>query len=85
MSSTATLPLDPVPASYEEALAELEQLVSMLESGNTPLEQLLASYQRGAALLEYCKDKLAVVENQTRILENGPQGLSARPWEEDNA
>ncbi|RYZ15903.1 MAG: exodeoxyribonuclease VII small subunit, partial [Myxococcaceae bacterium] len=36
------------PASYEAALAELEQLVSQLDAGQLPLEQLLTHYQRGA-------------------------------------
>ena len=40
------------PASYEAALEELEQLVSLIESGQLPLEQLLAGYQRGAELLQ---------------------------------
>ena len=50
------------PVSYEAALQELEQLVSRLESGELPLEQLLSGYQRGAELLKYCRDKLEAVE-----------------------
>ena len=39
------------PASFEAALAELEQLVATMEGGQLPLEQSLAAYKRGAALL----------------------------------
>ena len=46
------------PASYEAALEELEQLVARIESGQMPLDQLLAGYQRGAALLAFCRDRL---------------------------
>lgn len=60
-----------IPASYEAALQELEQLVSRLESGELPLEQLLTGYQRGAELLSYCRDKLAAVEGQIKLLDEG--------------
>ena len=35
------------PLSYEAAVAELESLTEMLESGQLPLDQLLVHYQRG--------------------------------------
>jgi exodeoxyribonuclease VII small subunit len=56
------------PASFEQALAELETLVSQMESGQLPLEQSLAAYKRGAELLQYCQKSLAEVEQQVRIL-----------------
>lgn len=83
-SKTKTSP-GKLPATYEAALEELETLVQKLESGQTPLDELLGSYQRGAALLTFCKDKLAAVEDQIRVLESGPQGMAAQPWEDDAA
>lgn len=64
------------PASYEAALQELEQLVSRLESGQLPLDQLLTGYQRGAQLLAFCRDKLSAVEHQIKVLEAG----ELKPW-----
>jgi len=64
------------PASYEAALAELDQLVGRIESGQLPLEQLLSGYQRGAELLQYCRDKLQAVENQVKVLDEGV----LKPW-----
>jgi exodeoxyribonuclease VII small subunit len=64
------------PASYEAALEELEQLVGLIESGQLPLEQLLTGYQRGAELLQFCRDKLQAVENQIKVLEQG----ALKPW-----
>ncbi len=64
------------PASYEDALRELEQLVATLESGDVPLDQLLSGYQRGAALLQFCKDKLQAVEAQIKVLDEG----TLKPW-----
>ena len=60
-----------MPATYEAALQELEQLVLRLESGQMPLDELLVGYQRGAALLAFCKDKLQAVEDQIKVLDGG--------------
>jgi exodeoxyribonuclease VII small subunit len=60
-----------LPATYEAALGELEQLVGQLESGEMPLEQLLSGYQRGALLLQHCRDKLRAVEDQIKVLDEG--------------
>ncbi|MBE7940833.1 exodeoxyribonuclease VII small subunit [Ramlibacter aquaticus] len=64
------------PPSYEAALEELEQLVAGIESGQLPLEQLLSGYQRGAALLQFCRDRLTAVEHQIKLLDEGTQ----KPW-----
>jgi len=65
-----------LPVSYEAALQELEALVSSLESGQLPLDQLLSGYQRGAQLLTFCRDKLQAVEDQIKVLE----GTELKPW-----
>ncbi len=68
--AASTKPLaDPV--SYEAALEELEQLVSRIESGQLPLDQMLAGYQRGAALLEFCRGRLEAVQDQIKVLDEG--------------
>lgn len=66
----------PLPERYEDALAELERLVAAMEAGQLPLDALLANYQRGAALLEHCRDRLQAVEAQVRVLEDG----QLKPW-----
>ena len=66
----------PLPSSYEAALAELEQLLSRLESGAQPLDQLLAGYQRGAQLLQFCRAQLGTVEDQIKVLDEG----TLKPW-----
>ena len=70
---------DQTPASYEAALQELEALVSRLESGQLPLDELLTGYQRGATLLNFCRDKLQAVEEQIKVLE----GEQLAPWTQD--
>ena len=66
------------PASYGDAVLQLEQLVAQLESGQMPLDQLLGGYQRGAALLAFCRDRLTAVEEQIKVLDDGV----LKPWEQ---
>ncbi len=66
----------PLPARYEDALGELERLVVAMESGQLPLDALLDSHRRGAALLEHCRQRLQAVEDQVRVLEDG----QLKPW-----
>lgn len=53
---------------YESAIAELESIVAKLESGQLPLEQSLAAYQRGAELLKQCQTLLTDAEQKISIL-----------------
>ena len=69
-------PAAPEPASYEDALAELERLVAAMEAGQMPLDQLLDAYRRGAALLAHCRSRLEAVEQQVQVLEDG----QLKPW-----
>ena len=68
-----------MPASYEAALEELEQLIGRIESGQLPLEQLLAGYARGAQLLAFCRGKLEAVDNQIKVLDEG----TLKPWNQE--
>ena len=74
--SPATPPAVAAPPSYDEALAELERLVQRMEDGQLPLEQMLDGYRRGAELLELCRARLAAVEEQVKVLEDG----QLKPW-----
>ena len=59
------------PATYEQALAELDRLVAQMESGQLPLDELLDGYRRGAELLNFCRTRLQSVEEQVKVLEDG--------------
>ncbi len=58
-----------LPQNYEAAVAELEELVSRMESGALSLEESLSAYRRGAALVAYCQQQLEKVEQQVRVLD----------------
>jgi len=62
-------PQSSTPQSFEAATSELEALVASMESGQMPLEQSLAAYQRGVELLQYCRSALEAAEQQVKILE----------------
>ncbi len=59
------------PQSFETAMTELERIVADMESGQLPLQQSLAAYQRGAELLQFCQQALAAAQQQVQVLENG--------------
>jgi exodeoxyribonuclease VII small subunit len=48
--------------SFEEALAELEQIVAKLEKGQAMLEESIALYERGTALKAHCEGKLKAAQ-----------------------
>lgn len=56
---------------FEAALAELEQLVRRMEDERLPLEDSIAAYRRGSALLARCQHLLQDAEQKIQILENG--------------
>ena len=70
-SGTEQTPMPSEPQSYEQALAELEGLVSAMEGAQLPLDDLLTNYRRGAQLLAFCRARLQAVEQQVKVLERG--------------
>jgi len=57
-----------LPESFEGAYAELQSIVSTMETGQMSLESSLSAYQRGNALLQFCQKTLSDVEQQVHIL-----------------
>ena len=64
--------------SFEQALGELETIVSKLESGQAPLQESIAIYERGEALKAHCEALLktaeARIEKITLSREGTPTG-----------
>jgi len=75
-------PADVTSLSFEDALAELEQIVRGLEGGQQKLEDAIAAYERGAALRRHCEAKLAEAEARVAaIVERADGTLATRPLE----
>ena len=60
--------------SFEKALAELEVIVRDLESGKAPLEESIASYERGIALKTHSEKKLAEARLKIEKISLSPDG-----------
>ena len=54
--------------TYEQALSELEEIVSRLETGRLTLEESLSLFERGQALSAYCGKQLDEAELRVRQL-----------------
>ncbi len=54
--------------TFEQALAELEQLVQEMESGNLELERALQLFERGMELARHCNELLDTAELRVRQL-----------------
>ena len=60
--------------SFEEALAELEAIVSRLEQGKGSLADAIADYERGTALRKHCEARLSEAEARVQAIVEGPAG-----------
>jgi exodeoxyribonuclease VII small subunit len=54
--------------TYDEALAELRNILRELQEGQTGLEALGAKVKRAAELVQFCKEKLRSIEEEVENL-----------------
>ncbi|MCA0939049.1 exodeoxyribonuclease VII small subunit [Yangia mangrovi] len=54
--------------SFEQAMAELEQVVTQLERGEVALEESISLYQRGSELRKHCETKLKAAEEKVAAI-----------------
>jgi exodeoxyribonuclease VII small subunit len=76
MAKTETKPIDKL--TFEQAYAELEAVVSALETGDQPLDEALALFERGKGLTKHCAELLDKAELKIRKL----SGETPEPFEE---
>jgi len=55
-------------ASFEDALAGLEAIVESMEHEQLPLEELVASYEKGSALLNHCEAILQSARGRIELI-----------------
>lgn len=69
--------------TFEASLAELETIVSKLESGDVPLEEALEVFQKGMVLSKQCQDTLTKAEKTlTKMMTENNQEV---PFEGEEA
>jgi len=68
--------------NFEESVAQLEQIVAAIESGQIGLEESLAKYEQGMELVKRCRGILDHAEKRIELLTQTANGeLSAKPLE----
>lgn len=78
--AASPIPADIAKLSFEDALAELEQIVSKLETGKSKLDDAIGAYERGALLKRHCEAKLREAQMKVEQIQLQPDGsLSAKP------
>lgn len=79
-TAEAGLPADIAALSFEQALAELDQIVQRLEGGRVALEESIDIYTRGVLLKRHCEAKLQSAQERIEKIVIGPDGaVSAEP------
>lgn len=70
--------------SFEQAMEELDSIVRALESGQAPLSDSVASYERGVALKQHCEELLKQAQAKIEKISVGPDGtVSAEPLDKE--
>ena len=65
--ATKQMKIDKAP-SFEEALARLEEIVRLLESGSETLNASLSLYEEGVSLVRLCSGRLTAAEQKVKLL-----------------
>ena len=60
--------------TFEAAMARLEEIVRMLESGSAPLDQSLALFEEGVSLVKLCNSRLDAAEQKVKVLTRADDG-----------
>ena len=74
--------------TYEQQLQQLETLIKQLENGDLSLDQALAAYEQGVALIRACQQQLEQAEQRIQLLVydgNGEETLIPFTDPEDDA
>jgi len=70
---------------FEQALAQLEETVGKMESGNLPLDQMISCFELGNALKNVCSQKLNDLEKKIEVLvKEDSQGGQWEDFDADN-
>lgn len=59
--------------NFEESIKRLNEIVSILDSGNAELDRSLTLFDEGAELIKNCNKMLDEAEQKVRILKDGEE------------
>ena len=68
--------------SFEDAVEQLEEIISLMEEGNLSLDECLARFEQAVALSRYCAAKLEAAERQVSVLTGAgaPRPVTDLDW-----
>ena len=70
---------------FEGSVARLEEIVSLLEKGDAPLEKAMTLFEEGAMLLRECTKQLDEAEQKVTLLTAGKDGaVTEEPFTGNN-
>ncbi len=68
--------------NFEKAMGDLEGVVKRLEGGELTLDESLASFEKGVALVRECEAKLSEAKGRIeKLIANSEGELQAAPFE----
>jgi exodeoxyribonuclease VII small subunit len=70
---------------FEQALVELERVVSAMEAGNMPLEESLKAFEQGVRLTRECQQALQEAEQKVELLLQSDKGTETKPFSANEA
>jgi len=66
---------------YEQAMAELESVVNLLESGDLTLDESIKMFERGVSLVRLCNKKLDDIEKRITLIIEGKDGETEKDFD----
>ena len=60
--------------SFEDSMAELEQIIEELETGELSLEESIERYERAYKAVKTCRDMLSTAERKIQLLVETEEG-----------
>jgi len=70
-----------VELNFEDAMNQLEDIVSQLEHGDVPLEKAIDLFQQGMRLSQICGQKLAQVERKIEMIVEEDGAVEKQPFQ----
>src|SRR5690554_492067 len=77
------MPAKPKSLDLEAALAQLEAIVTQMETGDLSLEDSLKAFEKGIALTRACQQRLTLAEQQVTQLLEREDGPQLEPFDSD--
>lgn len=80
MPEEHAIPAEIAQMSFEDALADLERIVRLIEDGRGKLDEAIQAYERGVALKRHCESKLKEAQAKIEQITVTDSGVGAQPF-----